>query len=295
MRLDSGSITVFGQPVDYERKNKTLQSIGYMPQEDALISDLNVIEILQFFARLYRMNEIFLATRLLEMTEFLAPISMQSPISQLSGGEQRKVSFAIAIMHKPSLLILDEPSVCLDPLIRSDMWAALVKLSKDDGATVLMTTHYYQEAQNADRCAFMKNGAFLFEDSPKNICVKTNTDLIDEAVLRILQHPEDYTSDAVVEEQDCDDKTTAVDESSEIFSWILFLGVLQMEFSVFKRRLPFLIYLLMLQIAFSFMYTSVVGGLPKMINLGIVESDFDCINFEYDAKCEFEGEILGFY
>lgn len=263
-----------------------------MPQEEALIHDLNVFEILHFFAHLHCMSELHLATRLLEMAEFLEPINMNSLISELSGGERRKVSFAIAIIHKPMLLILDEPSVCLDPLIRNDMWTALVKLSKDDGSTVLMTTHYYQETQNADRCAFMKNGVFLFEDSPLNICKKTNTDLIDEAVLRVLQHPEDFKSEEIAEEPEVDDEIS-ITESCETFSWILFFRILQMEFFIFKRRFFFLTFILLMQALVTFIYTYAVGGLPSMISLGIVENeDLGCKNFSYDAKCEFEGKKI---
>lgn len=293
-KLESGSITVLGQPVEYGKKNKTLQLIGLMPQEEALIDDLNVLELLQFFAHLHGMSELHLATRLLEMAEFLEPIDLHSMVSNLSGGEKRKISFAIAIIHKPKLLILDEPSVCLDPLIRNDMWLALTKLSNEDGSTVLMTTHYYQETQNADRCGFMKNGIFLFEDSPMNICKKTNTDLIDEAVLRILQNPGAFKSDEIAENQEEDEEIVTF-KPSGIFSFILFFRILQMEVAVFKRRFSFLFFLLMMQVIISFIYTHAVGGIPKFISLGIVENDdYGCKNFSYDAKCEFEGEKFNF-
>lgn len=168
------------------RKMPTLslsEKIGYMAQSDALYQDLTALENLQFFSSLYKMNRVLRKKRIHEVME-LVNLSehLHKPVQQFSGGMKRRLSLAISLIHDPEILILDEPTVGIDPLLRKSIWQELKALSKK-GTTVLVTTHVMDEAQKCDRLAMIRAGSLLAVGSTEELQRKTGTTSMEDAFL----------------------------------------------------------------------------------------------------------------
>ena len=141
--------------------------MGVCPQESNLDVDLGVRDVLEVFARLYRVPS---RERAAAVDRALALAGLEQRANDratnLSGGMQRRLLIARALIHRPELVLLDEPTVGLDPQIRQELWSLILTL-RDEGATVLMSTHYIEEAERlADRVAIMAGGRVVAEGSP---------------------------------------------------------------------------------------------------------------------------------
>jgi len=162
------------------------QQLGYMPQHEAVYQDLTVRENVDFFARLYGIEDRADAVnRALEFVDLLA--RADSAVSDLSGGMIRRTSLACAVVHDPELLFLDEPTVGLDPELRATMWRGF-RQRRDDGALVIVSTHYLGEARNCDRVLFLRDGHVLAFDTPKAFLDRTGTDDLEAAFLELLKN-----------------------------------------------------------------------------------------------------------
>lgn len=106
-------------------------------------------------------------------------------VGNCSGGQKRRVSFAAAMVHEPELLILDEPTVGLDPMLREKIWNFLIDSTRSSKLAVIITTHYIEEATLANRIGMMRNGILLAEDSPKNIMATLNRTSLEDAFLEL--------------------------------------------------------------------------------------------------------------
>ena len=160
-------ITVFG----YEPKRESLQIkalSGIVPQQDNLDAELNVHENLMTYSRFYGLASREAKKRIDELLEFMElQEKAKARIRELSGGMQRRLTIARALLNKPRLLILDEPTTGLDPQVRHLIWSKLREL-KDMGVTILLTTHYMEEAwQICDRIIIMDKGKKMLEGNPK--------------------------------------------------------------------------------------------------------------------------------
>ncbi|MFX1426233.1 MAG: ABC transporter ATP-binding protein [Promethearchaeota archaeon] len=146
--------------------NEVYPKIGFMPQELSLYLDLTVEQNLKFFGDLYKIPKPNIHSRvqevleLIELTEFKKRL-----VSKCSGGMQRRCSLAVALLHKPEILILDEPTVGIDPELRIEFWNYFKKISKEQGVTILITTHYLAESANCDRIGLM-NKRILISGTP---------------------------------------------------------------------------------------------------------------------------------
>lgn len=123
--------------------------VGYMPQEIALYAEFTIKETMMYFGWIFGMKTNDIMERLQFLLNFLDLPSQNRLVKNLSGGQQRRVSFAVALMHDPELLILDEPTVGVDPLLRQSIWNHLVQITKTGQKTVIITTHYIEEARQA--------------------------------------------------------------------------------------------------------------------------------------------------
>jgi len=143
-----------------------LQKIGYMAQADALYNDLTGLENLTFFASLYKLNKdvqkkrIAYAANLVNLTPHLT-----KKVQNYSGGMKRRLSLAVALIHDPQILILDEPTVGIDPELRKSIWAEITRLKKE-GKTILITTHVMDEAEKCDQLAMVREGEIISSGSP---------------------------------------------------------------------------------------------------------------------------------
>jgi ABC-type multidrug transport system ATPase subunit len=184
--LDSGSIELFGQPMNKIRKTR----LGYMPQEIALISGFTVREMVYFFGNIAGLKHDKIRERFKFLSMLLELPDKDRLTRDCSGGQQRRISFAVALVHEPEILVLDEPTVGLDPLLREKIWDYLVEISRGQNVTVLLTTHYIEEAGQATCIGLMRNGVQVAEDSPSNILQTWGTSNLEEAFLKMSERQE---------------------------------------------------------------------------------------------------------
>ncbi|BAQ10154.1 sulfate-transporting ATPase [Bacillus sp. OxB-1] len=175
-----------GENLVFQEKMPSLHlinRIGYMAQSDALYEELSAKENLQFFSELYGLKGKKQAQRI---DEVMALVQLSNDLTKLvsnySGGMKRRLSLAIALLHEPELLILDEPTVGIDPVLRKSIWQAFAGL-KAQGTTLIVTTHVMDEADKCDRLALLRDGKLIAVGSPAELKSQTNTTTIEEAFL----------------------------------------------------------------------------------------------------------------
>ncbi|XP_074596346.1 ABC transporter G family member 23-like [Brevipalpus obovatus] len=172
--VDTGKITLFGLDCTNNSSNRNIvgipgPSLGYMPQEEAVPSDLLVRECLFLYGILYQMSLSEISRRSDEVLQRVGLSDKRNKlIYTLSGGMKRRLSLAIAILHSPKLLILDEPTVGIDPILRHQIWNLLFEL-KSQGICIMITTHYMTECEHADKVNFVREGKIIFSGSPQEI------------------------------------------------------------------------------------------------------------------------------
>jgi ABC-2 type transport system ATP-binding protein len=175
-----------GEVYLFQKKMPTLKlinSIGYMAQSDALYEDLTAKENLQFFSELYGLKGKNQTRRITEVMD-LVQLSddLTKLVSKYSGGMKRRLSLAIAMLHEPTILILDEPTVGIDPVLRQSIWEAFGKL-KRSGITIIITTHVMDEAEKCDRLGMIRDGRLIAVGTTKELKVQTDSKTIEEAFL----------------------------------------------------------------------------------------------------------------
>ncbi|KAL0277533.1 UNVERIFIED_CONTAM: hypothetical protein PYX00_004783 [Menopon gallinae] len=184
-RLNAGEIWVLGGKPGSRGSGVPGPRIGYMPQEIALYGEFSIKETLVYFGWISGMT----TSEVKQKLEFLLKFLMLPPASRLvknlSGGQQRRVSFAAAMLHDPELLILDEPTVGVDPVLRQSIWDHLVEITKDGSRTVIITTHYIEETRQAGMVGLMRGGRFLAEDSPENLMQQYNSETLEDVFLKL--------------------------------------------------------------------------------------------------------------
>ncbi|CAH0721256.1 unnamed protein product, partial [Brenthis ino] len=188
-KLDSGEVWVLGGKPGEKYSGVPGPRVGYMPQDIALVGEFTVRDAIYYFGRIYGMKK----KKMIERFDFLSNLLELSNgnrlIKTLSGGQQRRVSLAAALVHEPELLILDEPTVGLDPVLRERIWEFLGGLARS-GTTVIITTHYIDETKQAHKIGLLRDGQLLAEDSPEEILRKYDCDTLEDAFLKmaIRQH-----------------------------------------------------------------------------------------------------------
>lgn len=157
--------------------------IGYMAQSSAIYLDLTVEENLRYFAGVLRQtpSEVARVMEVVALTSFANRL-----VSSLSGGEQTRVSLGVALLGSPPALILDEPTVGLDPILRRDLWRTFAELARA-GATVMVSSHVLDEAARCARLLLLRNGSLLFDGSPAELLATTKTPSYDEAFERLIE------------------------------------------------------------------------------------------------------------
>ena len=183
--LDRGKIEVFYNKVG---TNKT--KIGYMPQEMALMPEFTIRESIHFYGILYGMDKEKIDERIRFLCDLLDLQDQDKLVRKCSGGQQRRISFAVALVHEPDILILDEPTVGVDPLLRYRMWNFLVDLSRTKNTTILISTHYIEEARKSSHVGLMRQGILLIEDTPQNLLQLCETDSLEDAFLQLSEQQE---------------------------------------------------------------------------------------------------------
>jgi len=165
-KCSKGDVLVYGK----EMPNfSVLSSIGYMGQSDALYTDLTGFDNLSFFGALYNLKGEGLKTRIQDVAKIVGlEESLNKHVNQYSGGMKKRLSLAIAILHKPTLLILDEPTVGIDPVLRKQIWKQFFEM-KEQGTTIIITTHIMEEAEKCERIALIREGELIALDTTENL------------------------------------------------------------------------------------------------------------------------------
>ena len=176
-----GTVTFKGS----ELKAKTLYpSIGYMAQSDALYEELTAKENLDFTASLYGLKKAQRKQQIEKVMELVDLLPhLEKPVHQFSGGMKRRLSLAIALLHDPDVLFLDEPTVGIDPVLRKEIWDGFHTLKKD-GRTIIITTHVMDEAERCDRLGLLQHGEIISSDTPQSIKSAYGVDSIEDVFLK---------------------------------------------------------------------------------------------------------------
>ncbi|XP_017865418.1 PREDICTED: ABC transporter G family member 23 isoform X5 [Drosophila arizonae] len=183
--IDSGEIFVLGGKPGTRGSGVPGKRVGYMPQEIALYGEFSIQETMMYFGWIFGMETKEILERLQFLLNFLDLPSEKRLVKNLSGGQQRRVSFAVALMHDPELLILDEPTVGVDPLLRQSIWNHLVHITKAGQKTVIITTHYIEEARQAHTIGLMRSGHLLAEESPSVLLTMYKCISLEEVFLKL--------------------------------------------------------------------------------------------------------------
>jgi ABC-2 type transport system ATP-binding protein len=185
--VTSGTVTVLGEPAGSAALRRT---VGYVTQAPSVYADLTVRENVRYFAALYGLGAAAAA-------EVIAGVGLTGAAGQLvgnlSGGQRSRASLACAMIGTPRLLMLDEPTVGQDPVLRADLWAQFHALAAQ-GTTLVVSSHVMDEAGRCDRLILIREGRIVGDDSPVAIRARAGTDDLEEAFLRLIR---DQNTDGV--------------------------------------------------------------------------------------------------
>lgn len=182
-KLTEGSITVLGLPAgDAELRAK----LSYMTQGNSVYPDLTVRQNLHYFATMFGMHRSQITQ---EVARLLEVVSMQSQAEQLvrslSGGQKQRVSLAVALIGEPELMVLDEPTVGLDPVLREQIWAIFRRLAAK-GTSIIITSHVMDEAERCDDLVLIRDGKVLAHGSPSGLCEQTGAKTVEQSFLKLV-------------------------------------------------------------------------------------------------------------
>lgn len=185
VRPTSGELVVMGHRVPAEA-SKVLPHLGYMTQQQALYNDLSVWENVDFFARIFGLNEKEARqARVREVLELVELLDRKgSTVGTLSGGMKQRLSLACTLVHNPELVLLDEPTVGVDPQLRQTFWGYF-RLLNDRGVTIVVSSHVMDEADRCDRLGLIRYGVLLAEGTPQELKTLGGSDDLEDAFLAL--------------------------------------------------------------------------------------------------------------
>ncbi|WP_313316325.1 ribosome-associated ATPase/putative transporter RbbA [Stutzerimonas nitrititolerans] len=187
-----GEAFLFGQPVDASGID-TRRRVGYMSQAFSLYGELTVRQNLDLHARLFHIPAAQRGERIGQMLERFELTTVADSLPRdLPLGVRQRLSLAVAVIHKPEMLILDEPTSGVDPVARDGFWRLLVELSREDGVTIFISTHFMNEALRCDRMSMMHAGRVLDSDTPRGLMAKRGLPTLEETFIAYLR---DATAD----------------------------------------------------------------------------------------------------
>ncbi len=181
LRPTAGRVVVLGR----EMPNKAvLAQVGYMTQAQAIYTDLSVRENVNFFAAMVGLRDQERVKEVIALVDLSDWID--KPVHTLSGGMQRRTSLACTLVHRPRLLLLDEPTVGVDPQLRAQFWDYFEQLNTQ-GVTIIVSSHVMDEAEHCHRLGFLRSGMLLAEGSPDELRAKAGAETLEQAFLRFTE------------------------------------------------------------------------------------------------------------
>ncbi len=200
---DAGEVNVCGYDV-LKQTEQARSAIGYLSQRFSMYEDLTVLENIRFFAEIRGLSSSEWLPRSLEILDFVGLEKFKDRrAGQLSGGMKQKLGLASALVTRPRLLLLDEPTTGVDPVTRQDFWQLVIKLvgsREGDGVSVIISTPYMDEASRCHRVGFMKNGKIIAEDTPSTLRA-----LLNDRVLELRGNPINTLRHIAHQDEDVED------------------------------------------------------------------------------------------
>ncbi|WP_058910561.1 ribosome-associated ATPase/putative transporter RbbA [Entomohabitans teleogrylli] len=191
-----GEAWLFGQPVD-PKDIETRRRVGYMSQAFSLYSELTVRQNLELHARLFHIPDAEIPARVAEMSARFMLTGVEDILPEsLPLGIRQRLSLAVAVIHRPEMLILDEPTSGVDPVARDMFWQLMVDLSRQDQVTIFISTHFMNEAERCDRISLMHAGKVLASDTPQNLVKQRAAPDLESAFIAWLQEAADQQNAA---------------------------------------------------------------------------------------------------
>lgn len=217
--FDEGQARLFGQPVAPEHI-ETRRRVGYMSQAFSLYNELTVRQNIDLHARLFRLPPQRHATR---RRQLLEQFELQGVEGQLPGslplGIRQRLSLAVAMLHEPEILILDEPTSGVDPVARDRFWELLVRMSREDGVTIFISTHFMNEALRCDRISLMHAGKVLDSGAPRALMARRGHDNLEQTFIDYLKDASEAAAPPAVHESITVAAATAPRGTPPRFSW----------------------------------------------------------------------------
>jgi len=175
-----GTVTVLGKPAGHASLR---DQVGYVTQAPSVYEDLSVAENLRFFAQVLGVpgEEVARSLAQVDLTE-----QRDRVVGDLSGGQRSRVSLAVALLGSPRVLVLDEPTVGLDPVLRRDLWTLFHRLA-EEGTAVFVSSHVMDEAERCDRLLLMREGRLLADDTPGDLLASTSAADVESAFLTLVE------------------------------------------------------------------------------------------------------------
>ena len=198
--LDKGSVVIGGHDLRHHAEEARTM-IGYLAQRFSLYTDLTALENLRFFGEVRGLAGTKFDARAKELFTFVGLSGFESRLaSNLSGGMKQKLGLACALIHRPKVLLLDEPTGGVDPVTRQDFWQLIIRLLAEEGIAVVISTPYMDEAARCSRLGFMYRGRILSQGTPREI-----TASMEGRVLELIAHPKDKARDVALADPDVED------------------------------------------------------------------------------------------
>ncbi|KAI2474062.1 ATP binding cassette (ABC) protein subfamily G member, 23-like [Diabrotica virgifera virgifera] len=307
-KIDGGEVWVLGGKPGQPGSGVPGPRVGYMPQNIALVGEFTVQDAIYYFGRIFLMDDDVIATRYRELHKLLELPPNDRYLKNCSGGQQRRVSLAVALVHNPELVIMDEPTVGMDAVLRERIWNHLVQITRE-GTSVIVTTHYIEECRQANKIALMRDGILLTEESPTRLLTLFNSETLEQIFLQLSQQQEAAKLTGLPElieeagndrrQQNCGSvSNTSINEivrqsteiltkkavlkTKEALSRTRMKALLDKNWKQFYRNVTGVLFLLTFPILTVVIFMGVVGGDALDTPLGIVNNEamtITCPNF----------------
>eukprot|EP00092_Neocalanus_flemingeri_P036672 GFUD01039927.1.p1 GENE.GFUD01039927.1~~GFUD01039927.1.p1 ORF type:complete len:741 (+),score=162.42 GFUD01039927.1:103-2325(+) len=313
--LESGDISVFGGTPGDRSIGLPGPLVGFMPQDICLYQEFTIKETFQYFGRLQKMKMESLEKKQIALLDMLDLPEESRRVADLSGGQKRRLSFAVSLIHNPKILILDEPTVGVDPLVRARIWSHLQSLSLS-GVTIIITTHYVEEARDATTVGIMREGRLLAQEPPGILMQRHQAQTLEKVFLNLCQEIEHaqfdevkmstktHSLESVSVSQHESDKSVNINlinknpKSKPKMSVTLpsisnIVALFLKNWITMKRNLLLLLFVFFLPGIVLLINSVTIGLSPRNLPLALVNLESDCSDDFYVTRCE--ANLLGCY